>query len=54
MPIVFARPKPDTAWDVTAASFVQSEDVSTEQSNIFDISFKAHAHNNYPPERYVL
>lgn len=41
MPIVIANPKPDTAWDVTAASFVQSVSVSAEQSNLDDISFSA-------------
>jgi len=41
MPIVFANPVPDTAWDVTAASFVQALNVSAEQNNVFDVSFKA-------------
>ena len=41
MPIVIANPVPDTAWDVTAATFVQALDVSAEQNNVFDVAFKA-------------
>ncbi len=41
MPIVIANPVPDTAWDVTAASYVQAFVVSSEQNNVYDVSFKA-------------